>query len=62
MMGGKAAAETLLDMRSTGDFSKASCQVYARRWYNAYGHDFFLSQKMAEVRRGGGGHTGTTSS
>lgn len=49
MMGGKAAAETLLDMRITGDFSKQSCRQYERRWVRAYGHDFFLSQKMAEL-------------
>jgi flavin-dependent dehydrogenase len=49
MMGGKAAAETVIDMHKTGDFSKQSCKEYARRWYNRYGHDFFMSQKMAEV-------------
>lgn len=49
MMGGKAAAETLLDMRRTGDFTKQSCKAYARRWYKAYGHDFFASKKMAEI-------------
>mmetsp|Transcript_4947 Transcript_4947/g.10643 ORF Transcript_4947/g.10643 Transcript_4947/m.10643 type:complete len:491 (-) Transcript_4947:717-2189(-) len=49
MMGGKAAAETIADMRATGDYSKQSCRQYERRWYHAYGHDFFMSQKMAEV-------------
>jgi flavin-dependent dehydrogenase len=49
MMGGKAAAYTILDMRRTGDFSKQSCKQYERRWYKAFGHDFFLSQKMAEL-------------
>ncbi|GAX79984.1 hypothetical protein CEUSTIGMA_g7423.t1 [Chlamydomonas eustigma] len=49
MMGGRAAAETIIDMRNTGDFSKQSCKAYSRRWYKAYGHDFFMSQKMAEV-------------
>lgn len=49
MMGGKAAAQTILDMRRTGDFSKQSCKQYERRWYQAFGHDFFLSQKMAEA-------------
>lgn len=48
MMSGKAAAETLLDMCATGDFTKQSCKEYARRWYKAYGHDFFMSQKMAD--------------
>lgn len=49
MMGGQAAADTLLDMRSTGDFSKASTAVYQRRWMAQYGHDFGLSTKFAEL-------------
>jgi flavin-dependent dehydrogenase len=49
MMGGKAAAQTLIDMVGTGDFTKQSCKAYERRWYSAYGHDFFMSKKMAEV-------------
>lgn len=49
MMGGKAAAQTILDMRRTGDFSKQSCKQYERRWQQLYGHDFFLSQRMAEL-------------
>lgn len=49
MMGGKAAAETLLDMRSTGDYSKASTVVYQRRWMKAFGHDFPMSTKFAEL-------------
>ena len=40
LQGGKAAAETILDMRATGDFSKASCREYARRWYRDFGYDF----------------------
>lgn len=40
VQGGKAAAETILDMRMTGDFSKASCKEYARRWNAAFGFDF----------------------
>lgn len=32
MMGGKAAAQTMLDMRSTGDYTKQSCKQYERRW------------------------------
>ncbi len=32
MMGGKAAAQTILDMRRTGDFSKQSCKQYERRY------------------------------
>jgi hypothetical protein len=31
MMGGKAAAQTILDMRRTGDFSKQSCKLFERR-------------------------------
>ena len=49
MMGGRAAAQTLIDMVRTGDFTRQSCKAYERRWYNAYGHDFFMSKKMAEV-------------
>ena len=40
--GGKAAAETVLDMRETGNFSRAAAQAYERRWMKAYGHDFEL--------------------
>ncbi len=36
-------------MRRTGDWSKQSCKAYSRRWYQAYGHDFFASKKMAEI-------------
>lgn len=49
MMGGKAAALTMIDMVKTGDFSAQSCRAYERRYMKAYGHDFFLSQKMADV-------------
>lgn len=49
MMGGKAAAESILAMRRTGDYSKASCRQYERKWMSLYGHDFYLSQKMAEI-------------
>lgn len=49
MMGGQAAADTLLDMRSTGDFSKASTVVYQRRWMAKFGHDFPMSTKFAEL-------------
>ena len=38
--GGKAAAETVLEMRRKGNFSKAAAQAYERRWMQAYGHDF----------------------
>ena len=49
MMGGKAAAEAVLAMRGTGDFSKASCAQYERKWKALFGHDFYLSQKMADI-------------
>jgi hypothetical protein len=49
MMGGRAAAETVLDMRSSGDFSKKSTALYTRRWMKAYGHDFPMSTKFAEL-------------
>lgn len=38
--GGKAAAETILDMRASGDYSKAAAKAYENRWMRAYGHDF----------------------
>lgn len=40
--GGKAAAETVLEMRERGNFSRAATQAYERRWMKAYGHDFEL--------------------
>ena len=40
MQGGKAAAETVLEMRQAGNFSSAACSQYQRRWMEAYGHDF----------------------
>jgi hypothetical protein len=48
-MGGKAAAQTILDMRRTGDFSSASAKMWERRWMSLFGHDFYMSTKMAEV-------------
>ena len=38
--GGKAAAQTILDMRAAGDYSKASTRVYEQRWMQLFGHDF----------------------
>ena len=38
--GGKAAAEAMLAMRKTGDYSRASTRQYERAWMRAYGHDF----------------------
>jgi len=40
MMGGKAAAETLLEMKAIGDYSATSTQAYQKRWMKAYGYDF----------------------
>lgn len=42
MQGGKAAAETILDMRANGDFSRAAAKAYEQRWMKYYGHDFYL--------------------
>lgn len=42
MMGGKAAAETLIEMKKTGDYSKEGTSGYSRRWMKAFGHDFGL--------------------
>lgn len=48
-MGGKAAADSLLAMRRTGDFSKASTKQYEAKWKQLYGHDFWMSKAFAEV-------------
>lgn len=34
---------------SAGDYSKASTAQYQRRWMKAYGHDFPMSTKFAEL-------------
>eukprot|EP00882_Tetradesmus_deserticola_P017985 GHRQ01019296.1.p2 GENE.GHRQ01019296.1~~GHRQ01019296.1.p2 ORF type:complete len:164 (+),score=99.26 GHRQ01019296.1:818-1309(+) len=47
MMGGQAAADTLLDMRASGDYSKASTVAYQRRWMAKFGHDFHMSTTFA---------------
>ncbi|GLI68448.1 hypothetical protein VaNZ11_012869 [Volvox africanus] len=49
MMGGKAAAETILAMRQTGDFSARSTRQYESKWRALYGHDFWMSKAFAEV-------------
>ncbi|EFJ46118.1 hypothetical protein VOLCADRAFT_82001 [Volvox carteri f. nagariensis] len=49
MMGGKAAAETILSMRQTGDFSARSTRQYEAKWRALYGHDFWMSKAFAEV-------------
>lgn len=40
VQGGKAAAETAVNMQSTGDFSAASTAEYERKWIHLYGYDF----------------------
>ncbi len=42
MQGGKAAAETILQLRQAGDFSKANTRLFERRWMQLFGHDFKL--------------------
>ena len=42
IMGGKAAAETLLEARESGNFGRCSLQKYEARWIKLYGHDFAL--------------------
>jgi geranylgeranyl reductase family protein len=49
IMGGKAAAETMLDMRLTGDYSRQSTRQYQLRWMKLFGHDFSMSKKGAEL-------------
>ncbi|KAK9830972.1 hypothetical protein WJX81_004131 [Elliptochloris bilobata] len=49
MMGGKAAAATIMAMRKTGNFSRASTCQYERAWMRAYGHDFAYSKRGAEL-------------
>ncbi|GLC44549.1 hypothetical protein PLESTB_000060900 [Pleodorina starrii] len=49
MMGGKAAAEAILAMRQTGDYSKRSTKQYEAKWRQLYGHDFWMSKAFAEV-------------
>lgn len=47
IMGGKAAAQTMLAMINTGDFSKQSTKEYEKRWKQLYGHDFGMSRAFA---------------
>jgi len=49
IMGGKAAAEALLAMRQTGDYSKASTRRYYKGWMKAFGHDFHMSRSGANL-------------
>lgn len=49
MMGGKLAAETILEARSAGNFTAANTAAYERRWMARYGHDFYWSQAFANA-------------
>lgn len=49
MMGGKCAAEALLELRENGDFSAASTKIFEAKWMELFGHDFRLSEKGAEL-------------
>jgi geranylgeranyl reductase family protein len=49
IQGGKAAAETLLEMRAGGDFSANSTRVYEDRVWNLFVRDFELSTKGAAL-------------
>ena len=42
LQGGKAAAETLLQLREAGDFSAANTRHFERKWMQLFGHDFKL--------------------
>ena len=42
LQGGKAAAETILDMRVSSNYSRAAAKAYEQRWMKYYGHDFYL--------------------
>ena len=50
VQGGKSAAETILDMRVTGDFSKKSTKEYQRRWNSLFGYDFKNVSRFAHHR------------
>lgn len=49
MMGGKIAAESLLEAREAGDFSSVNMARYEAGWKKRYGHDFFWSQTFANA-------------
>jgi menaquinone-9 beta-reductase len=49
MMGGKIAAETILEIRSAGDYSAANTARFERRWKARFGHDFYWSQAFANA-------------
>ena len=49
MLGGRAAAITMLEMMIEGDFSAKSTKVYQDRWMREFGFDFKLSRQMATI-------------
>lgn len=49
MMGGKIAAESLLQARAAGNFSAANTRRYENGWKARFGHDFYWSQAFAEA-------------
>lgn len=49
ILGGKAAAETLLAMKKTGDYSRRSTAQYNRKVNKLFAHDFFASKLMAQA-------------
>lgn len=49
MMGGKAAAESILKARAAGNFSSVAMKKYEEAWMERYGHDFYWSQAFAET-------------
>lgn len=49
MMDGKAAAETLLEMRVSGDYSANATQMYQKRWMKAYGYDFGMVNRSSPI-------------
>ena len=51
MMGGKAAAETLLEMKDSGDYSAEATRMYYHKWMKAYGHDFGMVRHSDPVTK-----------
>ena len=47
--GGKAAADTILEMKESGDFSAASTRVYQQRWMKLFGHDFAYVSMLGKL-------------
>lgn len=55
IMGGKAAAETLLEARESGNYGRGALQKYEARWIKLYGHDFALVGWLVVAGDGDGG-------